>query len=86
MTGVVPVGVIPPVLGVVAASSWANSSPALCHRSAGRFSRQRIRTPFNAADTAARWRVTGSGACVICAASSACGVGATNGVLPVSIS
>jgi hypothetical protein len=62
MTGVVPVGVMPPVLGVVAASSWTSSSPAVCHRSAGRFSRQRMRTAFNAADTAGRCLVTGSGA------------------------
>ncbi len=38
------------------------------------------------ADTAGRCLVTGSGAWVMCAASRACGVGATNGVRPVSIS
>ncbi len=61
IAAVAPVGASPP-LGVAAPSSWANSSPALCQRSAGRFSRQRMRTALSAGDTAARCLVTGSGA------------------------
>jgi hypothetical protein len=84
-TGVVPVGVSPP-LGVAATSSWPRSSAALCQRSAARFSRQRISSPLSAGETAGRYRATGSGAWVMCAASIACGVGAVNGVRPASIS
>ena len=86
MAGVVPVGVSPPVDGVAAASSWPSSSAALCHRSAGRFSRQRMRRPLSTAGTAGRRALTGSGTCVMWAASSPCAVGAVKGGWPVSIS
>jgi hypothetical protein len=41
-----PVGAVPP-LGVVIASSCGTSSAADCHRSAARFSRQRITSPLS---------------------------------------
>jgi hypothetical protein len=55
---------VTPPLGVISASSCGSNSPALCHRSAGFFSRQRITSPARAGGTACRWLVTGSGAWV----------------------
>jgi len=75
-----------PELGVLIASSCGTSSAALCHRSAGRFSRQRMMTVLSAGGTVRRCCETGSGVWVIWAASSACAVGAVNGGRPVSIS
>ncbi len=55
-----PEGAIPP-LGVLIASSWATISSAVCQRSAGRFSRQRMISALSASGTLVRWRSTGSG-------------------------
>ncbi len=83
--GAVPVGVIPPV-GVDIASSCAWTSSADCQRSAGFFSRHRITTSASPCGTVVRYLVTGVTDSVTWAASMACGVGALNGVRPVSIS
>ena len=79
------VGVSPP-LGVSTASNCATSSAALCQRSAGRFSRQRMMAALSAGDTVRRCCRTGSGTWVMCAASIACGLVAVNGGRPQSIS
>lgn len=82
--GLVLVGVIPP-LGVAASiSNSARSSAAVCHRSAGFFSRQRMIVPAIAGGTAGRWSVTGRGCSVTCAASTICGLKPVNGGQPVS--
>src|SRR5439155_15998587 len=73
-----PVGVVPP-LGVASGSSWASSSSAVCHRSAGRFSRHFMMIAASAGGHAGRHLVTGSGACETCAASTSWVVPAVNG-------
>jgi hypothetical protein len=55
--GRISVGVSPP-LDVANNSSWPRSSWALCHRSAGFFSRQRMITAPSSADTAERRSVS----------------------------
>ena len=84
-SGCVPVGVIPP-LGVVMSSSACTTSLALCGRSAGRFSRQRITSAASAGGSEARRLLIGSGASVTCAASKFCGVRPAKGGCPVSSS
>jgi hypothetical protein len=79
------VGCVPP-LGVVMSSSAWTISPALCGRSAGRFSRQRITSAANAGGRFGRRRDTGSTTSVTCAASSCDGFRPVNGGCPVSIS
>ena len=54
--GRVVVGVVPP-LGVANGSSWASSSSAVCHRSAGRFARHFMIT---ASSSAGRWADAGT--------------------------
>src|SRR5438128_1964534 len=81
----VPVGVIPPP-GVVMSSSACTTSLALCGRSAGRFSRQRITSAASAGGSEARRLLIASGASVTCAASKFCGVRPAKGGCPVSSS
>jgi hypothetical protein len=83
--GMARLGSIPP-LGVPIASSRDTISSAVCHRSAGFFSRQRITSSASGAGTEGRRRVTGAGASVRCAASTAWAVLPTNGGVPFSIS
>ena len=84
-TGVLEIGVVPPV-GVAIESSLAAISSALWIRSAGFFSRHRRTRSFIAGGMVLRYRTGGSGRSAMCAASIPCGVGATNGVRPQSIS
>ncbi len=84
-SGSVSVGVIPP-LGVSAASSWGISSSALCHRSAGFFSRHFITNAASAGGMLARWLMTGSAAVVMWAAITACGLAPVKGGCPVNSS
>ena len=84
-TGVVPVGVIPP-LGVASTSSCGNRSSALCHRSAAFFSKHFITSWFKAAGTASRCLLTGSGVSLMCAARIICGEVPVKGGRPVSSS
>lgn len=79
------IGAMPPV-GVPSASSRWCSSAALCGRSAGFFSRQRITSSASGSGTAARRSVIGVTASVTCAASIWCGLIPVNGGRPVSIS
>ena len=83
--GVAPVGAIPP-LGVAIAWSCVSSSSALCTRSAGFFSRQRITSSLSAGGTEARCALSGAGASVTCAASTCCGDMPLKGGRPQSIS
>jgi hypothetical protein len=56
--GRVSVGITPP-LGVASDSNCGNNSSAVCQRSAGRFSKQRMTTDSSAAGTVSRCFVTG---------------------------
>ena len=67
-------------------SSACSTSAALCGRSAGRFSRQRMRSAASAGGTLGRSSTSGGGRCSMCAATTACAVGAVNGGRPASIS
>ena len=81
-TGMVAAGVSPP-LGVDSASRCGNISSALCHLSAGFFSKHRITSDSSAGDTFSRCFVTGSTCSVTCAARIICGDVPVNGGLPV---
>ena len=87
--GAVPAGVMPPgVLApetVMPSSAWTSSS-AVCGRSAGFFSRQRMMSAASAGGTLPRKRSTGCGCCVTCAAMMACADPASKGWRPQSIS
>jgi len=61
-------GALPP-LGVPSPSRPCNSSSALRGRSAGCFSRQRMMSAASAGGSEGRRFVIGSGACIVCAAS-----------------
>lgn len=67
-------------------SRAASRSSALCHRSPGSFSRHRITTISRALGTSARLPRSGAGGLARCAAIICCGVFASNGSTPVSIS
>ena len=71
-TGIVAAGVSPP-LDVDSASRCGNISSALCHLSAGFFSKHRITSDSRAGDTLSRCFVTGSTCSVTCAARIICG-------------
>ena len=75
-----------PSAGVLNDSSAWSSSPALCQRSAGRFSRQRITSAASAGGTAGRRVASGGGGCARWAATTACAVGPVKGGRPVRIS
>ena len=79
--GAMTVGVVPP-LGVARGSSWASRSSAVCHRSAGRFSRHFMMISASAGGHAGRHLVTGSGGCDTCAASTSRVELAVNGGRP----
>ena len=85
IAGAAPVGSIPP-LGVAIAWNCVSSSCALCTRSAGFFSRQRITSALSAGGTDVRCALSGAGACVTCAASTCCGDIPLKGGRPQSIS
>ena len=82
---VAPVGAIPP-LGVAIACSCVSISAAVCTRSAGFFSRQRITSALSAGGTLVRCPLSGAGGSVTCAASTCCGDIPLNGGRPQSIS
>ena len=60
-------------LGVASDSSERSSSSAVCGRSAGCFSRQRMMSAASAGGIDGRSCCTGSGVCIVCAASTCCG-------------
>ncbi len=68
------------------ASTSCTISSAVCGRSAGFFSRQRMISAASAGGTLARKRSTGCGCCVTWAAMMACADEASNGWRPQSIS
>ena len=83
VTGCMPVGVTPP-LGVVNPSRSGSMSTALCHRSAGFFSRHFITSSVKTGGTLARCIDTTSGTSVTWAANTCCGVVPVKGGRPVS--
>ena len=71
---------------VMTVSSATSKSLALCQRSAGFFSRQRMITASSAGDTLSRYTDNGSAVRARCAAMICCALAPANGVRPASIS